>query len=62
MVEVAVYLKNLFHRDEGATMVEYGLMVAGVALIVAVAAFTLGGGINTLFGQANDCVGTGTCP
>jgi len=43
-------------------MVEYGLMVAGVALIVAVAAFALGGGIGTLFGEAEDCVGGGACP
>lgn len=39
--------------ERGATMVEYGLMVALVAIVVAVAATTLGGGIAGLFNQAN---------
>lgn len=37
-------------RDErGATMVEYGLMVALIAVVVAVGAALLGTGINDLF-------------
>lgn len=40
--------------DEGATMVEYGLMVALIAVIVAVAAGVLGGGIATLFNEVNN--------
>ena len=35
--------------DAGATMVEYGLMVALIAVVVAVAAGTLGGRIVALF-------------
>lgn len=43
-----------FHNEEDApTMVEYGLLVALIALIVAVAAATLGTGISTLFTNAN---------
>ena len=37
-------------NDKGATMVEYGLMVALIAVVVAVAAAALGGRISTLFG------------
>jgi len=33
---------SLRHRDEGATMVEYGLMIAGIALVVTGAVFALG--------------------
>ena len=35
--------------DEGATMVEYGIMVAAIAVVVGAAAFALGGEITTLF-------------
>ena len=35
--------------ERGATMVEYGLMVALVAVIVAIAASVLGEGVSTLF-------------
>lgn len=40
-------------REQGATMVEYGLMVALIAVIVAVGAAILGGGINQLFQDVN---------
>ncbi len=43
-------LINLLRQDEdGAAMVEYGLLVGLVALGVAAAAITLGGDISTLF-------------
>jgi pilus assembly protein Flp/PilA len=43
-------LINLLRQDEdGAAMVEYGLLVGLVALGVAAAAVTLGGDISTLF-------------
>ena len=38
-------------RDEkGAAMVEYALLVVGIAVVVAAAALALGGRISTLFG------------
>lgn len=37
-------------RDEGATMVEYALIVVGIAVVVGVAAAALGVEISTLFG------------
>jgi pilus assembly protein Flp/PilA len=39
--------------EDGATMVEYGLMVALIAVVVAVAARTLGSGISGLFTTVN---------
>ena len=38
-------------RDRGATMVEYGLMVALIAVVVLVAVGPLGEAISTLFDQ-----------
>ena len=38
--------------DEGATAVEYGLLVAFIGLVIAVGAFALGGSVNTLFADA----------
>ena len=46
------YLEARLSRDEGATMVEYGLMVALVALVVAAGAAVLGIGIDALFDDA----------
>ena len=34
----------------GATAIEYGLIVAGIALAIVAAVVTLGGSVNTLFG------------
>lgn len=42
-------LLQRLRRDEGATMVEYGLIVVGIAVVVAVAAAALGGRISDLF-------------
>ena len=44
-------LKNFLRDDEGATMVEYGLMVALIAVVCIVAVGTLGGNINDMFGD-----------
>jgi len=45
-------LINRFRRDErGATATEYAMLVVFIALVVAVGATALGGGINTLFNK-----------
>ncbi len=46
-------LFNLFKDESGQGMVEYGLIIAAVALVVIVALGTLGGGIDGLFKDAN---------
>jgi pilus assembly protein Flp/PilA len=46
-----------FGRDEtGAAMVEYGLLIALIALVVAVGATTLGTDINGLFGRVGSAL------
>ncbi len=42
-------LSRLWKEEEGATMVEYGLMVALIAVVVAVAVTPLGKAIQTMF-------------
>ena len=44
-------------RDErGATAVEYGLMVAAIAAVIALAVITLGGTVNDKFTDTNDAI------
>ncbi|WP_232481361.1 Flp family type IVb pilin [Arthrobacter sp. YN] len=53
MLTITSYIagvKDRFTKDEkGATMVEYGIMVAGIAVIVIAAVFALGAEILGLF-------------
>ena len=47
-VNMPLLLKHIrlwMSQDDGATAVEYGLIVAGIALAVSVAVFTVGGNI-----------------
>lgn len=37
--------------EEGASMVEYAFLIAGIAVIVAIAAVTFGPAISELFGR-----------
>jgi pilus assembly protein Flp/PilA len=49
MQKFAVSFKKLFVREEGATMVEYGLMVALIAVVCIAAVTLLGTSIQTVF-------------
>jgi pilus assembly protein Flp/PilA len=47
---LTLYLKVAERRDErGATAVEYGLMVALIAVVIIIAVTLLGTNLNTLF-------------
>ncbi|MGZ4556354.1 MAG: Flp family type IVb pilin [Mycobacteriaceae bacterium] len=46
---VAKFQGRLATREEGATAVEYGLMVALIAIVIIVAVSTLGTHLSTLF-------------
>jgi pilus assembly protein Flp/PilA len=52
MTKFIVSAKKFIANEDAPTMVEYGLLVALIALVVAVAASTLGKGISTLFNTA----------
>ena len=43
-------------RDEGASLVEYGLLVALIAVAIVGAIFGLGTQIGALFDQAAECI------
>ena len=50
-------LIGFFKDEEGATAVEYGLMVAGIAVLIIAVVFLLGGAIRDLFQSVVDCLG-----
>lgn len=62
LASISTYLMARFSREDGATMVEYGLIVAVIALIVVAGAFLLGTNLNTLFNDTATCVATPTAP
>jgi pilus assembly protein Flp/PilA len=43
------WISNFVRGEEGATMVEYGIMVAGIAGVCLVAVYALGGRISAFF-------------
>jgi pilus assembly protein Flp/PilA len=45
------YMATLRRDEKGAAMVEYGILVAGIAVLVMAAVFLLGGQIDKLFDQ-----------
>jgi pilus assembly protein Flp/PilA len=46
-------LKNILRDDEGATMVEYGIMVALIAAVCIAVVTTLGQNVNNAFSNVN---------
>lgn len=46
-------LLNLIRNEEGASAVEYALLVGGIAAVVMTTIYALGGSIDTLFGSVN---------
>jgi pilus assembly protein Flp/PilA len=46
-------IKKFFREEEGASAVEYGLLVALIAVVIITAVKTLGGTLNTTFDNAN---------
>ncbi|QOT16262.1 Flp family type IVb pilin [Paenarthrobacter sp. YJN-5] len=49
MAFIAGVRDRLTQEEKGATMVEYGIMVAGIAVLVIGAVFALGGQVLNLF-------------
>jgi len=43
--------------DEGATAVEYGIMVAGIAVAIIVAVLAVGGQLNAVFEDVREALG-----
>jgi pilus assembly protein Flp/PilA len=60
-------IRQAASRDErGASAVEYGLLIAGIAAMIVAAIFAFGGGANGLFhGSCEDIIADqslGSCP
>ena len=51
---MSTFVKQFVRDEAGATMVEYGLMVALIAVVAMVAAATLGTSVNTKFQSVAD--------
>lgn len=49
-------IKAFLMDEEGASAVEYGLIIGLIAVALILVLVTLGGGLNTLFTEASDCV------
>jgi pilus assembly protein Flp/PilA len=45
---------NMLKNDEGATMVEYGIMVALIAAVCITLIVTLGGQVSSAFSSVNN--------
>ena len=65
MLSIYTKVKSKFaafsEEDRGATAVEYALIVAAIALVVAAAAFTLGGDVSQQFTDMSTCLTGGGC-
>ncbi|MCA1983956.1 MAG: Flp family type IVb pilin [Nocardioides sp.] len=62
------YLNNMFtmrrrDNDRGASAVEYGLLVAGIAAVIVAVVFTFGGKIKNIFDDTCQTIAAnGTAP
>ena len=50
-------IRTTLRRDEGASAVEYGLLVAAIAAIIVAVVFLLGGKVSSAFNKTNTCIG-----
>ena len=50
-------IRNMTKQDEGASAVEYGLLVAAIAAVIVVVVFVLGGYIQSAFEDTCDEIG-----
>jgi len=47
-------IRNFFKDEEGATAVEYGIMVAAIAAVIIGVVIAVGGSTKTAFNAVND--------
>ncbi len=56
MLKTYVRFQNWMATDEGATAVEYGLMVALIAMVIITAVTLIGTNLSTTFGKVGAAV------
>jgi Flp pilus assembly pilin Flp len=59
MKSPAVRLMNLLRDESGAAAAEYGMLIAALVVLVALAAATLGNTLTVVIRDAADCVEVG---
>ena len=52
-------IRTTLRHDEGASAVEYGLLVAAIAAIIVVVVFALGGKVKAAFSSTCTAIGSG---
>ena len=60
MLKLFVKLQNLRKREDGASAVEYGLLVALIAAVIVAAVILFGGFISDIFTQTCQNIDGGT--
>ena len=60
MKKIRATLAAFINDEEGATMIEYALLVALIAVVVAAALVTLGTAVKTKYSSVSTCVSTPT--
>jgi pilus assembly protein Flp/PilA len=53
-------IRTSLRHDEGASAVEYGLLVAAIAAVIVGVVFLLGGKVSSAFNKTNTCISTPT--
>lgn len=48
--------REIVRNEEGASAVEYGLLIAGIAAVIVAVVFLLGGNVNEAFTTVNEAV------
>ena len=51
-------IRTALRHDEGASAVEYGLLVAAIAALIVGVVFLLGGKVSSTFNKTNSCIST----
>lgn len=56
MTNLKLAAKNFWNDEEGATAVEYGLLVALIAMVILVAVIAVGTNLNKVFQTVANCL------
>ena len=58
MRQVRALIQSLVREEDGATLIEYALLSVLIAMVVAIAALSVGQAISNQFGKASTCFNT----
>ena len=62
MQDLFALIQGLARDEDGATMVEYGLLIAFIALVAVLGAAILGNGLSTIYNAVGTAVSGVTVP